>query len=153
MPAKLFSTDEMLSIFQQVPLLILYSYGKSVRDRYGQLLNHNGTNIVFDLINALYDPLQDYQAQVAITYQSLLQSKKKTKKSTSAAMVCILFGQNLGEHAEQRTVSIKQLYRYYATTTVRIYYIFRKWRADLIDKTTTLTLPLAYELKTRLSKN
>ncbi|CAG8548622.1 16349_t:CDS:1, partial [Cetraspora pellucida] len=41
-----------------------------------ELLGHNGSIITSNSIGAPYNPLQDYQAQVAITYQSFLQSKR-----------------------------------------------------------------------------
>ncbi|CAG8722827.1 1807_t:CDS:2, partial [Gigaspora rosea] len=39
-----------------------------------ELLNHNEHNAIGDPLRAPYDPSQDYQAQVAITYQSFLRT-------------------------------------------------------------------------------
>ncbi|CAG8544764.1 6490_t:CDS:1 [Scutellospora calospora] len=112
-----------------------------------ELLGHNENNIISDHICAPYDPLQNYQAQVAITYQSFLQSKR-TGNQRAQLWYAYYLGKILENiPPEQRTACIKQLIRYYTTATVRTYYIFRKWGTSLIDKTTNLTVPMIYGLK------
>ncbi|CAG8622811.1 29837_t:CDS:1, partial [Racocetra persica] len=112
-----------------------------------KLLDHNINNAISDPTLAPYDLLQDYRAQVAIIYQSFLQSKRTGNRKAQ-----LWYAYYLGEILEnilleQKTACIKQLTKYYTTATVRIYYIFRKWETALINKTTKLTVPMIYELK------
>ncbi|CAG8641471.1 249_t:CDS:1, partial [Gigaspora rosea] len=92
-----------------------------------ELSSYNNNDQISSPINVPYEPLQDYQAQTAVTYQCLLQSNR-----TGNQKALLWHAYYLGEllemmPPEQRALCVKQLTRYYVTSAVRIYYIFRKW--------------------------